>query len=109
MKEFSEGEECADVVQWRCHMSVDFRDGRRYQGYNLEGLPNRDAMPYAAAYGIGDVRTMFRGTLRYKVRRGLRKAGPMCASKQTHTVAAISRVGAGQCSSLCTHADADAW
>jgi saccharopine dehydrogenase (NADP+, L-glutamate forming) len=31
----------------------------------LEVYPNRDAIPYAAAYGIDGVDTMFRGTLRY--------------------------------------------
>lgn len=33
----------------------------------LEGLANRDAMPYAAKYGLGPVeglRDLFRGTLR---------------------------------------------
>ncbi|KAF5338828.1 hypothetical protein D9758_012081 [Tetrapyrgos nigripes] len=35
----------------------------------LEGLPNRDSFPYAAAYGLGDIhslRTLLRGTLRYR-------------------------------------------
>jgi saccharopine dehydrogenase (NADP+, L-glutamate forming) len=31
----------------------------------LEGYPNRDSLPYADAYGIRFVYTMFRGTLRY--------------------------------------------
>jgi len=31
----------------------------------LEGYPNRDALPYRKTYGIEDVETMFRGTLRY--------------------------------------------
>eukprot|EP01137_Pigoraptor_chileana_P016460 Opistho-2@5903 len=37
-----------------------------YPGFNLEGLPNRDSLSYAAPYKIPDVPTMFRGTLRYK-------------------------------------------
>ncbi|KAK7460632.1 hypothetical protein VKT23_009349 [Stygiomarasmius scandens] len=35
----------------------------------LEGLANRDSFPYAAMYGLGDIdglRTLLRGTLRYK-------------------------------------------
>jgi len=32
----------------------------------LEGIPNRDSLTYAAAYGIDDAQTVFRGTLRYK-------------------------------------------
>ncbi len=31
----------------------------------LEGYPNRDAVPYADIYGITSARTVFRGTLRY--------------------------------------------
>ena len=31
---------------------------------DLEGYPNRDAVPYAAVYGITSARTIFRGTLR---------------------------------------------
>ncbi|MBN1261680.1 MAG: saccharopine dehydrogenase NADP-binding domain-containing protein, partial [Anaerolineae bacterium] len=31
---------------------------------NLEGYPNRDAVPYGALYGITSARTIFRGTLR---------------------------------------------
>jgi len=31
----------------------------------LEGYPNRDSLPYARTYGISDVKSMFRGTLRY--------------------------------------------
>jgi saccharopine dehydrogenase-like NADP-dependent oxidoreductase len=31
----------------------------------FEGYPNRDAVPYAAVYGIPCARTVFRGTLRY--------------------------------------------
>ena len=32
----------------------------------LEGYPNRDSLPYISLYGIHSVRTMLRGTLRYK-------------------------------------------
>jgi saccharopine dehydrogenase-like NADP-dependent oxidoreductase len=31
----------------------------------FEGYPNRDAMPYKDLYGLNDVRTMFRGTMRH--------------------------------------------
>jgi len=31
----------------------------------LEGYPNRDSLPYRGTYAIQDVKTMFRGTLRY--------------------------------------------
>lgn len=38
-----------------------------FPGFNLEGIPNRDATPYIKQYGIEDqVETFFRGTLRYK-------------------------------------------
>jgi saccharopine dehydrogenase-like NADP-dependent oxidoreductase len=32
----------------------------------LEAYPNRDSLPYADLYGLGDIPTMFRGTLRNK-------------------------------------------
>jgi alpha-aminoadipic semialdehyde synthase len=32
----------------------------------LEGIPNRDSLTYAEAYGISDAQTVFRGTLRYR-------------------------------------------
>eukprot|EP00026_Physarum_polycephalum_P001239 Phypoly_transcript_01240.p1 GENE.Phypoly_transcript_01240~~Phypoly_transcript_01240.p1 ORF type:complete len:912 (+),score=141.85 Phypoly_transcript_01240:31-2766(+) len=32
----------------------------------LEGVPNRDSLTYAKAYGIEDAATVFRGTLRYR-------------------------------------------
>ncbi|KAI5643420.1 saccharopine dehydrogenase NADP binding domain-containing protein [Phthorimaea operculella] len=35
-------------------------------GFAFEGFPNRDSIPYAELYGINDVHTMFRGTLRYR-------------------------------------------
>ena len=38
-----------------------------YPGFNLEGYPNRDSTNYAEKYGLKDVKTMIRGTLRYKV------------------------------------------
>jgi saccharopine dehydrogenase-like NADP-dependent oxidoreductase len=31
----------------------------------LEAYPNRDSLPYMESFGLGDVRTMIRGTLRY--------------------------------------------
>ncbi|CAH1999537.1 unnamed protein product [Acanthoscelides obtectus] len=34
-------------------------------GFNLEGFPNRDSIPYAKYYGIDDATTILRGTLRY--------------------------------------------
>eukprot|EP01134_Creolimax_fragrantissima_P007426 CFRG7426T1 len=41
--------------------------GGSYKGYALEGLPNRNSMPYADEYGIKQsAHTMFRGTLRFK-------------------------------------------
>ena len=36
-----------------------------YPGYNLEGLPNRNSLPYKDDYGIPEAETMFRGTLRF--------------------------------------------
>lgn len=33
----------------------------------FEGLPNRDSLKYKKLYGLKDAKTMFRGTLRYKV------------------------------------------
>jgi alpha-aminoadipic semialdehyde synthase len=32
--------------------------------FKLEGLPNRDSLPYLSTYGLGNVRTLLRGTLR---------------------------------------------
>ncbi|RXK35397.1 hypothetical protein M231_07341 [Tremella mesenterica] len=53
-----------------------------WRGLNLEGVANRDSLPYAAKYGMGSVENMddiFRGTLRYegfcKVMDGFRKLG----------------------------------
>jgi len=37
-----------------------------FPGFNLEGYPNRDSLSYAAAYGIPNAKTFFRGTLRYQ-------------------------------------------
>ena len=37
-------------------------------GFNLEGFPNRDSTIYANEYGIESAETIFRGTIRYKVR-----------------------------------------
>ena len=38
-----------------------------FKGFALEGLPNRDSLSYIDQYGLStDIKTMFRGTLRYK-------------------------------------------
>lgn len=38
-----------------------------FPGFHLEGYPNRDSTIYVDKYGLNDVKTMLRGTLRYKV------------------------------------------
>lgn len=46
-----------------------FQDVPLWKGLALEGLANRDSLPYAEKYGMGSVEGMtdlFRGTLRYK-------------------------------------------
>lgn len=35
------------------------------EGFVFEAYPNRDSMPYADLYGLKNVQTMYRGTLRY--------------------------------------------
>lgn len=35
-------------------------------GFNLEGFPNRDSLPYSERYGIKDAQSILRGTIRYK-------------------------------------------
>ncbi|MBN1354912.1 saccharopine dehydrogenase NADP-binding domain-containing protein [bacterium] len=40
------------------HLTVD--------GMEFEAYPNRNSMPYQELYGLSDVHTMYRGTLRYK-------------------------------------------
>ncbi|WVQ72546.1 hypothetical protein IAR50_002103 [Cryptococcus sp. DSM 104548] len=45
-----------------------FPDVKLWDGLELEGLANRDSIPYAAKYGLGPVEELtdlFRGTLRY--------------------------------------------
>lgn len=38
-----------------------------FQGFALEGIPNRNSMNYVDVYGLGKgMRDMFRGTLRYQ-------------------------------------------
>jgi len=37
-----------------------------FPGFHLEGYPNRDSTIYVDKYGLNDVKTMLRGTLRYK-------------------------------------------
>ena len=53
-----------------------------WRGLNLEGLPNRDSLPYSEKYGMGPVegmRDVFRGTLRYsgftKIMDGFERMG----------------------------------
>eukprot|EP00744_Colponema_vietnamica_P007113 GILI01010265.1.p1 GENE.GILI01010265.1~~GILI01010265.1.p1 ORF type:complete len:512 (+),score=157.48 GILI01010265.1:49-1536(+) len=36
-----------------------------HMAFSFEGYPNRDSLQYMNAYGLSDVDTMFRGTLRY--------------------------------------------
>jgi alpha-aminoadipic semialdehyde synthase len=46
-----------------------FPDVKLWRGLALEGLANRDSLPYAEKYGLGeikDLRDCFRGTLRYQ-------------------------------------------
>lgn len=45
-----------------------FPDVPLWKGLALEGLANRDSLPYAEKYGmgeVGDLTNLFRGTLRY--------------------------------------------
>ena len=37
-------------------------------GFNLEGFPNRDSVPYSDLYNIQGAKSIVRGTLRFKVR-----------------------------------------
>lgn len=54
--------EVAGQTLFKNKQSVDI-----FPGFSLEGIPNRDSTIYAEQYGITDeVRTIFRGTLRYK-------------------------------------------
>jgi hypothetical protein len=39
-----------------------------FPAFALEGIPNRNALVYAEEYSIQNAETIFRGTLRYKVR-----------------------------------------
>ena len=59
------------------------------QGIRLEGLPNRDSMPYVDKYGLGRLevlRTVLRGTLRYpgfsNLMWGFRELGLLEAEKK---------------------------
>jgi hypothetical protein len=57
-----------DTVTVVVDVSVDLDVTRRVNpAFALEMLPNRDSLPYAEKYGIPDVQSMFRGTLRYEV------------------------------------------
>ena len=49
-------------------MASHFADVPLWKGLALEGLANRDSLPYAEKYGmgeVGDLKNLFRGTLRY--------------------------------------------
>ena len=59
------------------------------EGISLEGLPNRDSMPYVDTYGLGKpeaLRTVLRGTLRYpgfsKLMWGFRQLGLLEAERK---------------------------
>ncbi|XP_057296367.1 alpha-aminoadipic semialdehyde synthase, mitochondrial-like [Hydractinia symbiolongicarpus] len=58
-----------------------------FPGFNLEGYPNRDSTVYVDKYGLYDVKTMLRGTMRYKnfsdVCQGLMKLG--CLNENTNS------------------------
>lgn len=48
-------------------LKTHFKDVELWKGLKLEGLANRDSMPYAEKYGLGEVdglKDLFRGTLR---------------------------------------------
>nr|XP_018263129.1 alpha-aminoadipic semialdehyde synthase [Kwoniella dejecticola CBS 10117]OBR85287.1 alpha-aminoadipic semialdehyde synthase [Kwoniella dejecticola CBS 10117] len=50
-------------------LSKHFPQVKLWPDLQLEGLANRDSMPYAEKYGLGEVdglRNLFRGTLRYR-------------------------------------------
>lgn len=50
-------------------LAQHFPNVELWKGLKLEGLANRDALPYAAKYGLGPVsglRDLYRGTLRYQ-------------------------------------------
>jgi len=49
-------------------LASHFADVPLWKGLALEGLANRDSLPYAEKYGMGevsDLKNLFRGTLRY--------------------------------------------
>jgi alpha-aminoadipic semialdehyde synthase len=52
---------------------------RCWPAFNLEVLPNRDAIPYGSLYGLEGADTVFRGTLRYRgwshIMYGMRELG----------------------------------
>lgn len=47
-------------------------------GVQFEGLPNRDSLKYRSLYGIGQVETLLRGSLRNKVCAGTRSTAMWC-------------------------------
>jgi len=48
------------------HLYQTAKNVKAYTGLALEGYPNRDSLKFADIYGIPNVNTFFRGTLRYK-------------------------------------------
>ena len=61
----------------------------REEGIRLEGLPNRDSVPYVDTYGLGrleELRTVLRGTLRYpgfsRLMWGFRELGLLEAERK---------------------------
>ncbi|KAL1918036.1 uncharacterized protein VTP21DRAFT_3302 [Calcarisporiella thermophila] len=57
------------VIAGKDLLKSHFSDVPIIPGFAFEGLANRNSLPYAETYGLGDVSqmdTMFRGTLRYR-------------------------------------------
>jgi Saccharopine dehydrogenase C-terminal domain len=73
-------------VLWPVRFGEFFQNnrlGRRVNpAFALEMLPNRDSLPYAEKYGIPDVQSMFRGTLRYEVRCLVSPLRPLFSSPE---------------------------
>ncbi len=53
--------ECPGTELFKAPNQVDVEGGGIFEGY-----PNRDAMPYKDMYGLNEVHTMFRGTMRHQ-------------------------------------------
>ncbi len=60
---YRKGGEIIDIPSWDLFTAVQFLlvDGVGF----LEAYPNRDSLHYIDLYGLGDIETMYRGTLRY--------------------------------------------